>query len=489
MDPRQLFEQMGNAHIIVMGIGGTPQGDVSVVREGTKIIVPEGMPMAEVQEWARRMEQEENTTVGIHEVIDAYPLEGAYALSQVLKSKYGFTSLAETPGFFGPKPPSMLSVKIDTDTSVQVPWGNINIPGVGGAISTRASFRNGRWTFVLSGEVKRKNERDVLILADMVRAMAMTSSIYRGKAIELTFEDDPEEFDIHAGPKILDTSKVNRAELIFSDSLMHQVEVDLFTPVERTTMCRKIGIPLKRGVLMSGPYGVGKSLTSNVLKQLCVQNGWTFISITKVEHLARAVQFAKNYQPAVVFAEDADEALKGERDDTMNEVLNTIDGIDSKGMEIMVVLTTNNVHQIHKAMIRPGRIDSVISVEAPDAVAVTKLIHLYGRGFIDESSDLTRVGELLAGHIPAVIREVLEKTKLARVRNAMPGEYITIRAEHLIDTIFIMGKHLSLMKEPEPDTSPKTSHITLAFDKNVQFSVGHNGSNGHKKTESVEASL
>ena len=84
----------------------------------------------------------------------------------------------------------------------------------------------------------------------------------------------------------------------------------------------------------------------------------------------------------------------------------------------MVLFTSNNADHIHEAMRRPGRIDTFIKIDPPDALAVDKLLRLYGRGRIAASEDLREVCTMLAGQIPAVVREVVERAKLAAVARA-----------------------------------------------------------------------
>jgi transitional endoplasmic reticulum ATPase len=68
--------------------------------------------------------------------------------------------------------------------------------------------------------------------------------------------------------------------------------------------------------------------------------------------------------------------------------LNEIDGVESKGKELITILTSNHAENINQAMLRPGRLDAVLSIQAPDAFAAEKLIRLYARGLILERESL-----------------------------------------------------------------------------------------------------
>jgi transitional endoplasmic reticulum ATPase len=122
--------------------------------------------------------------------------------------------------------------------------------------------------------------------------------------------------------------------------------------------------------------------------------------------------------------------------------------VDSKDSEIILVLTTNEVENIHQGMLRPGRLDAVIAVERPDAEAVTRLMRLYGRGLIDETEDLTRIGMELAGSTPAVVREVVERAKLTAL--SLSDQPLKLTGEALLISAQTMKGHLMLLNKKTP---------------------------------------
>lgn len=428
------------------------KGDVEIKRCGEQLIVPEDMKLSEAITWLTRKAKEEEQEIRLNEIIECHPLEGAYALNRALQQKYGWTSLIPTPGFFGSNPPMLLSFETDVGVTTQVPWGRMQMPGIEGYIETGVETKDGRYIFRLGGIIRQKNKHDIAKLMDLARSIASKDSIYRGKAIRTNFPEPGEDFSPRDNwPKFLNVMDVNEDELIFSEDTRKLVEASIFTLVEKTKLCRAMGVPLKRGNLLEGPYGCGKTLTAYVAAKKCVENGWTFIYLDSVSQLASALIFAKNYQPAMIFAEDIDRAVKGdERTHDIDTILNTIDGIDSKGSEIIVVLTTNHVEQLNQAMLRPGRLDAIIPVRPPDAKAVQKLIKLYARGLMGEGEDLSKAGNLLEGQIPAIIREVVERSKLSSIsRVTKDAETIQITGEDLVNAANGMMQQFELLK-PKP---------------------------------------
>lgn len=443
------------------------KGTVEIRREGDIILVPERIPLEEALTWIQRQIKEETQDIRLCEIIDCHPLEGALALTKALAKKYGWTSLIATPTWFGPQPPAMVSlpigVKDGTQITMQVPWGRMAIPGVAGYIVTSVERKDGRWIFKLDGVIRQKHKKEIMDLMILAREFVRDESVYRGKAIRVSFPPISDDFNLTDNcPTFLDVSNVREEELIFSDTTRKQVRVSLFTPVERTNHCRTHNIPLKRGILLEGPYGTGKTLTAYVAARKCVENGWTFIYLESVDQLDSAILFAKKYQPAMIFAEDIDQVLgTSERTDAVNKILNTIDGIDAKNSEVIVVLTTNHVEKLSQAMLRPGRLDAVIAIRPPDAKAVSGLIDLYSRGKIEKGADLTHVCKMLDGKIPAVIREVVESAKLSAVSDLPEGEMeITISADDLTTAAVGMIEHLKLL-EPKPEDH-RTAHEKIA---------------------------
>lgn len=444
---RQGLEELSKA-LANLGTSKYETTNVDVVNEGTQIILPEKMTAKEGIECLQRKIKEEETVISIHEEVDAFALEGAFAFMKVLQARYGWAEPVPRKGFFGDTPPTLVNLEIAHGVQTQVIWGDFKVPGIDGKLTTSITKKNNRPIFVLSGQVRQRHKAEIKEIADQVRAYVVKNSIYKGKALRLRTDDNGNP-DLATGPGFLDLSRVNPDELTFSQQVAEQVQTNLFTPIENTAKCREYGIPLKRGVLLEGRYGTGKTLTAYVTAKKCEENKWTFIYLDRVGGLKTAIEFAKQYSPAVIFAEDVDRAVAGERSVEIDDVLNTIDGIDSKGAEIITILTSNHVENINKAMLRPGRLDAVISVLAPDAAAAERLVRIYARGLIDINENLSEAGRELDGQIPAVIREVVERSKLYAIGHIKEGMPLKLTGRDLAAAARGMKSHLALMETPK----------------------------------------
>lgn len=452
--------------------------DADILREGEKIILPEGMETSDAIKALKRKLDDDNQITQVHEKIDAFPLEAAIAFVMAMQEGYGWASPVATPGFFGPQPPSFISVQTDVDEWVQVPWGSFQIPGVENRVQVGASRDNkNRWFFYIAGEVRKRERKILLDLATVTRRILREKSIYKGKAIHVA-TDDNGQLDLNNPPEFLDLKGTNPDNIILNTEVKRQIKVNIWGLLQNTDLARQQKIKLKRGVLMHGSYGTGKSLTARATGKIATDNAWTFIMVDRPESLKEALEFARRYQPAVVFCEDIDRGMS-ERTNKANDLLNTISGVVGNRDEIMVVLTTNHVDKINPAMLRPGRLDALIAMLPPNAPAVIELARMYAGRLLPHDTNLDKFGETMAGQIPASVEEAVTRSKLAAVSDGRKS----INEEDLLAAAYDMTAHLELLapkaKEPSPDESLGAAMRTV-FAQELGTSVPN--SDGTKKT-------
>lgn len=412
--------------------------------------------------------------INVREEIDAFPFDGAYALMRVCVARYGSITPKSQESLFGTSHATNVSIETSANRKESILWGQFAVPGIKGVLRAGAGEKDGRLIFVLQGEVSINDKGEIEALANEIRQYVKVNSIYRGKAIRLTTDNDKGSLKVEEAPRFIDTSNVNANDLFFSDEVRTQIEANLFTLIDNTEACRKAGVPLKHNVLLEGKYGTGKTLTAFVTAQKCERNNWTFILVDRVSGLKDALGFARQYAPAVVFAEDVEREVGLERTVAVDDVLNTIDGIEAKGTEILTVFTTNHIEKVNAAMLRPGRVDAIITTHAPDGKAAEKLVRNYARGLISADTDLTPVAEALSGKIPAVIREVVERAKRYTILKA-GGEITSLEMPELMAAIRSMKNHLEILtQKPAPATTPE-EQLGAAFKDAMKEALVGNG--------------
>lgn len=416
---------------------------------GEKLILPEGMSMDQAIDLIQRRKKYLEETVVIDETFDVFPWDGANALANTLIRRYGWVPAEATRSFFGDEPPKLITINVGYKKKGTVPWGKFSLPGISGMLTTATGEANGRIAFRLHAKIKRLHEQDIRNLFQEIRDYLKEHSIYRGQAIKIRFLDEQGEQISMPEPEFLNPHAVKPEDLIYSEDVMQAVKTNLFTPIQRVHDCAKNGISVKRGVLLGGTFGTGKTLAATVASYYATENGLVYVYCPRADELNHAIKFAQQYAnpAAVVFCEDIDREIGGTaRTVKIDDILNVIDGIDTKGANIITVLTTNDLEAITPAMLRPGRLDAVIEVTPPDANAIERLVRHYGGEAINENQDLTEVGIALSGRIPAVIAEVVKRAKLSQLGLQEPGTMVTnLTNKALLDAAFSMNQQLDLL--------------------------------------------
>lgn len=456
------------SHGVNIAPAGERAGQHDINWQGRGFVLPaEPSPMTlrESSEVLRRKADEEEQEITVSEIIDALPWDGAQAFAQAIQSLYGWGIMQAKRGFFGMKiPPVVRSIKTGPGPkdTIQVFWGDTYIPQMDAVLTTSAAMKDGRYVFQIGGEIRKNQRHNLETLVALTRIYANTKSIYKGKAIRM-FVDERGNLNPDKEPEFLKLSDETIRDLIFSEDVKQQIETNLFAPIQYPDACRDLKIPLKRGILLEGRYGVGKSMTATATAKLAIDNGWTFIMLDRVAGLKQVLDFAHRYAPVVVFAEDIDRVIAGDdRTVSIDDVLNTLDGVQGKNHELITVLTTNHADKINRAMLRPGRLDAIVTVTPPDADAAQKLMRLYGRGLIDPTESLVEAGKALAGQIPAVIREAVERAKLAAI--AREGGVPTKLVDNdLVVAAGTMKAHLDLMQGHKEEPKSHAQIIGEAF--------------------------
>lgn len=456
--------------------GAFSNREVQVMKTGTKIILP-GDPREMTEQEGitvlQRIIEEQSQLVSIHEEVDCFPLEGAWALREVLTAEFGYvlTAKASKNPFTGEDIPAatMVSLEVAVGKVEQVMWGRFHVPGIKADLKTGHAEKDDRFIFAITGKATIKDQKVIKAIADKVRAFVGKHSLYRGQAIKIRTQEHPRipnryMIDFTNPPSFIDTDKVNDKELIFASDVKSLIQTNIFTPIEKTEECRAARIPLKRSVLLEGPFGTGKTLAAFVTAKKATQNGWTFIYMDRAQALRDVMIFARKYAPVAVFCEDIEQVVQaGGRTTGVNDILNNIDGIDSKGHEVLCIFTTNNVEKIEPAMLRAGRLDAVITVSPPDQEAAEKLIRVYGRDIIDLKTDLSVASKELSGQIPAFIREVVERAKLFAIGHLSKGQKLTLTGEDIRLAAAQMKRHFELVNRAKPKPLTPGDKLALAF--------------------------
>ncbi len=459
-----LTDQLGNEFQLDfkdVSIEYSRDKDVGVIVLPYNQATGQPMELAEGIWWLQLKQRDLETEVAVNERIEGYPIDVAFALQLAVQEIFGIRELRSTPGFFGDHPPQFISVPVDaTGRMIEIFLGRFSIPGAEGYLETSRDFNDALW---IKGKLRQKSVPAMRTLIRKTKALLAQVSLYKGKAFRVGMETMAQGFEeklTMSNPEFIDTNFMP-ADLMLNQDTWDLLTAALWTPIERTAQTRFFGVSLKRGVLLQGPYGTGKSLTALVTARLAQENGWTFIYLKDVNDLKRVYPFAARYAPSVIFAEDIDLVVKHEGDnneDGINMLNNVLDGIDSKDKDIILVLTTNHIEQIPLSLLRPGRFDAMVQYSLPDTATAAALVKQYLGNDMDSANfNPERVGEILQGNQPATIHEIVKRAKLF-TQQRYPVEYrgslLVSTRDIELSTVSMQG-HLDLLnKAPQVHPSP-----------------------------------
>ena len=227
--------------------------------------------------------------------------------------------------------------------------------------------------------------------------------------------------------------KVKFADVAGIDEAVEELEEvrDFLADPERY---RKLGAKIPRGVLLVGPPGTGKTLLA---KAVAGEAGVPFFSISGSDFVEMFVGVgasrvrdlfskAKEQAPSIIFIDEIDAVgrqrgagLGGghdEREQTLNQLLVEMDGFDND-TNLIIIAATNRPDVLDPALLRPGRFDRQVAVEAPDLEgreAILK-VHAKGKPFVPDV-DLHAIAVRTPGFTGADLANVLNEAALLCAR-------------------------------------------------------------------------
>jgi hypothetical protein len=280
-----------------------------------------------------------------------------------------------------------------------------------GALISRSESRMGAPALRLEVIARERAEAEALM--GEIEALMREHNVYRGRVV--AFSGDPEMGGI--GIEVRTLPAVDRAAIVLPEGALERIERHALGPGRHRERLLAAGRHLKRGLLLHGAPGTGKTLTAMYL--IGRMPGRTTVLLTGGAFglIEPACALARELQPATVVLEDVD-LVAHVRDYGMPsgpllfELLNEMDGL-AEDADVLFLLTTNRPDVLEPALAaRPGRIDQSVELPLPDATDRRRLIELYARGLELRSEHLDDVVERLDGASPAHVKEMLRKAAL-----------------------------------------------------------------------------
>jgi ATPase family associated with various cellular activities (AAA) len=294
--------------------------------------------------------------------------------------------------------------------------------------------------------------RVAAVLAE-IRRLASERSVFRGQVISF----GPEVF----GPgrqvpmNFLQRPAVGRDQVVLPGQVLENIERQVLGVGRHSGRLLASGQHLKRGVLLHGAPGTGKTHTVRYLLGQLPEATVIVISGRALNRIREACSVARTLQPAIVVVEDVDliaeqrEARPGEHP-LLFQLLNEMDGLNS-GADVTFLLTTNRADLLEPALAeRPGRVDLAAELPLPDAGARRQLIRLYQGNLELDLADADGLIERTEGVTAAFLKELLRKAAVLSCE-ADPGD----------GPIRVTGAHLAAALDQLLDTRNQLTRVLL----------------------------
>jgi cell division protease FtsH len=226
---------------------------------------------------------------------------------------------------------------------------------------------------------------------------------------------------------------------------------------------RKLGARIPRGVLLAGAPGTGKTLLA---RAVAGEAGVPFFSASASEFIEAIVgigasrvrdlfQQAKDAAPAIIFIDELDAigrsrggpggGLGGhdEREQTLNQILTEMDGFDTDA-KVIVLGATNRPEVLDPALLRPGRFDRRVFVQAPDANGREAILRVHTRSVpLDDELDLAQIARSTPGMVGADLANLANEAALLAARRG----HERVKREDFTDALekIILGAERKVM--------------------------------------------
>jgi transitional endoplasmic reticulum ATPase len=274
---------------------------------------------------------------------------------------------------------------------------------------------------LLRGEQNLDTERFI----DTLRSFGLTSNVNLGEVQQVTLDD-----------------------LKGVDDIIESLEANVIVPLEQVDLADDLRLKPKRGVLLVGPPGTGKTTVGRALahrlkSKFFLIDGTCIAGTGNFYYQIQTIfNEAKHNAPSIIFVDDSDAIFEsGEELGLYRYLLTMLDGLESESVgQVCVMMTAMDVGHLPPALIRSGRIELWLEMRMPDEASRAAILEqmLAKQADAFEAIEVPRVVEATAGFTGADLKRMLEDGKnlfaYDRVRG-VPSRPITEYFLQAVETV------------------------------------------------------
>jgi hypothetical protein len=287
--------------------------------------------------------------------------------------------------------------------------------------------------------------------AAQIRAAALERNVFRGQVLSFggeVFGHGQTLMQFHARPSM------SAEQLILPPETLAEIRRQVVGVADHKSRLLAAGQHLKRGLLLYGPPGVGKTHTVRYLTSSLT--GTTVLQLTggALHLIAEACSVARTLQPAMLVVEDVDliaedRGMHPGQHPLLFQLLNEMDGL-AEDADVVFVLTTNRADLLEPALAaRPGRVDQAVALDLPDVEARRALFDLYRGAMPVDRSGLDDVLDRTEGVTASFLKELLRRAALLAASRTPEDSALEVSAgdlssalDELLDTRNAMTRTL-----------------------------------------------
>jgi hypothetical protein len=266
-----------------------------------------------------------------------------------------------------------------------------------------------------------------------IRQASLDRNVFRGQVLSFgqeVFGHGQTLLQFHRRPRM------DADQLILAADTLAEIERQVVAVARHKDRLLAAGQHLKRGLLLYGPPGVGKTHTVRYLTAHL--EGTTVLQLTgdALHLIAEACSVARALQPAMLVIEDVDliaedRGMHPGQHPLLFQLLNEMDGL-AEDADVVFVLTTNRADLLEPALAaRPGRVDQAVALELPDTAARRALFELYRGSLTVDTSELDDVLARTEGVTASFLKELLRRAALLAATHTPEEDDLSVSAEDL----------------------------------------------------------
>ncbi|MEB3022911.1 ATP-binding protein [Mycolicibacter sp. MYC098] len=260
--------------------------------------------------------------------------------------------------------------------------------------------------------VARDRQTDARTVLDQLLKRANELNPYRGRTVRASFNHSLQLSVIEL------PATLTRDTVIVNEGVWHEIDLGISAVRDRHALLNAHGLGARRGVLLAGPPGTGKSAVSAVIANELV-GAFTVIYVEAragTELLTAVVEEAQRLGgPVLMILEDVDLWCRDRRRGDHGGLSELLQAMDiNPDARILVIASTNDASTLDAAAIRTGRFDSIVEVGYPDRTDAARILTallagLPGGPTVDTAAVVRRLPERTSG---SDLREIIRRAVL-----------------------------------------------------------------------------